>query len=126
LVLAQNEKEEPLNPEWVRHDVQGVAFLMKRMPIENRNIEVLKKQTKDEWSVDEDWLGFGAKHVYFGKGYGYSSVYLDVLTFKNKVAYYEIRVSRSRNWQEYRQQIIDAWKQSGGPSSRFSLRLSDR
>lgn len=117
LVLAQNEKEEPLNPEWVRRDVQGVAVLMKLTPIENRNIEVLKKQLKDQWSVDEDWLGFGAKHVNIGKGYGYSSVYIDVLTFENKIAYYEIgvRVSGSRNWEEYRQKIIDAWKQSGGP-----------
>jgi hypothetical protein len=89
---------------------------MKLTPVENQNIEVLKKQLKDDWSVDDDPLGFGANRVRFSKGYGYSSVYVDVLTFENQVAYYEIGVTGSfSKWSQYRDQIVNAWKQNGGP-----------
>ena len=115
-IYAQSESEEPLKLEWVKDDVGGVAVLLKLMPIENQNIEILKKRLKDDWSVDDDQLGFGAKRVSFSKGYGYSSVYVDVLTFKNKVAYYEIGVTGTRReWNQYREQIINAWKQNRGP-----------
>lgn len=115
-VYAQNENKEPLNLEWVENDVDGIAVLMKLTPVENQNIEILKKQLKDVWSIDDDPLGFGANRVRFSKGYGYSSVYIDVLTFKNQVVYYEIGVTGSfSKWTEYRDQIINAWKQNGGP-----------
>lgn len=115
-VYAQTETEEPLNLEWVKNDVDGVAVLLKFMPVENQNIEFLKEQLKSFWSVDDEALGFGANRVRFGKGYGYSSVHIDVLTFKNQIAYYEIGVNGSLSkWGEYREQIINAWKQNGGP-----------
>src|SRR5919205_1290999 len=115
-VHAQNEREEPLNLEWVKNDVDGVAELMKLTPVENQNIELLKKQLKDKWSIDDDPLGFGANRVKFSKGYGYSSVYIDVMTFKNQVAYYEIGVTGSfSKWSQYREQVINAWRQNGGP-----------
>lgn len=115
-VYAQNEKEEPLNLEWVKNDVDGITVLMKLTPVEQQNIDILKKQLKDDWSIDDDPLGFGATRVRFSKGYGYSSVYVDLLTFKNQVAYYEIGVTGSfSKWSQYREQIINAWKQNGGP-----------
>ncbi len=115
-VYGQREKQEPLNVEWVHNDIEGVAVLLKLTPVETQNIEVLKKQLAKDWSIDDDPLGFGANRIRFGKGYGYSSVYLDVLTFKNKVAYYEIGVTGSfSKWRQYREQIINAWRQNGGP-----------
>ncbi len=116
VVYAQREKEEPLNLEWVQNDIDGVAMLLKLIPIENQNIGVLKKQLGKVWSVDDDQLGFGGRRVRFGKGYGYSAVYIDVLTFKDKVAYYEIGVTGSfSRWNEYRVQVINAWQKNGGP-----------
>lgn len=115
-VYAQSKTEEPLNLEWVKNDVEGVAVFLKWLPIENQNIEVLKTQLTKDWAIDDDALGFGAKRVRLQKGYGYSAVYLDVLTFKNKVAYYEIGVTGSlSDWSRYREQIINVWKQNGGP-----------
>ena len=115
-VYAQSKTKEPLNLEWVKKDVEGVAVFLKWLPIEKQNIEVLKTQLTKDWAIDDDVLGFGANRVRLQKGYGYSSVYLDVLTFKNKVAYYEIGVTGSlSDWTRYREQIINAWKQNGGP-----------
>lgn len=116
VVYAQREKEEPLNLEWVQNDIDGVAMLLKLMPVENQNIGALKKQLNKVWSVDDDQLGFGGHRIRFDKGYGYSAVYIDVLTFKDKVAYYEIGVTGSfSRWNEYRVQIINTWQQNGGP-----------
>ena len=114
-IYAQNEKPEPLNLAWVKNDLDGIAALMKLMPVENQNLKNLKKRLKDDWSVDHEPLGFGSNRVRFSKGYGYSQVFVDVLTFKNKVAYYEIGVTGSSSWNQYREQIITAWKQNGGP-----------
>jgi hypothetical protein len=89
---------------------------MKLTPVENQNIEILKKRLKDGWPIDDDELSFGANRVRFRKGYGYSSVYIDVLTFRSQIAYYEIGVTGSPSeWGRYREQIINAWKQNGGP-----------
>jgi len=116
-VYAQNQKEESLNLEWVKNDVDGIAVLMKLTPVENQNIDILKTHLKDDWSIDDEPLGFGANRVRFGRGYGYSSVYIDVLTYKNHVAYYEIGLIGSfSKWSQYREQVINAWKLSGGPA----------
>ena len=117
-ISEQSEKEKPLNLEWVQDDVDGIAVLLKLTPIENQNIEKLKKQLPAEWYVEEDKnLGFGANRFRFGKGYGYSSVYVDLLTFNNQIAYYNIGVIGSfREWNKYRDRIIKAWIENGGPA----------
>ncbi|HEY8227640.1 MAG TPA: hypothetical protein VIG25_20380 [Pyrinomonadaceae bacterium] len=115
-VCAQSEAGEPLNREWVRNDVDGVAVLLKLTPIENQNIAFLKIQLKRSWSIEDEPLGFGANRVSFSKGYGYSSIHIDVLTYENQVAYYEIGISGSPDkWDEYREEIISTWQRNGGP-----------
>jgi hypothetical protein len=116
--FEQSEKKEPLKLEYVQDDIEGIAVLLKLTPIENQNIEKLKKQLPAEWYIDEDEnLGFGANRFRFGKGYGYSSVYVDVLTYNNQIAYYSIGVIGSfSKWNQYREQIIKAWIKNRGPA----------
>jgi ribosome-binding factor A len=114
--FAQDAPSEPLNSEWVKNDLQGVTALLRLIPIENQDVEFLKKTLKGSWSIEDEPLGFGANRVTLSKGYGYSSVYVDVLTHQNHVAYYEIGVNgSSEKWKEYREQIINAWRAQGGP-----------
>jgi hypothetical protein len=106
------QEKGPLNHEWLQKDIEGVAALMKLMPVEKQNMATLKESLEEEWSVDDERLGFNANRIAFRKGYGYCSIYADVFTFKGDVGYYEVGVScSSEEWTSIRDSIITAWKQ---------------
>lgn len=115
-LAAFSQDDEPLNLDWVHRDVVGIGMLLKLTPTENQQIDGLQESLKGKWSIEDENLGFGAHRVRFGKGYGYSSVYLDALTFEGRIAYYEIGVDGSSSrWPLIRDQIIQSWKEHGGP-----------
>jgi hypothetical protein len=41
-MFAQQVKDEPFNKVWLQNDLDGVKFLVRLMPVENRSIPELK------------------------------------------------------------------------------------
>ncbi len=78
--LAHESKS--LNPEWVHNDLHGVGILLRTIPIGDRNtVEDLRRAIKGKWSLEDETLGFGGRKLRYGKGLGYTSIYVDVLSF---------------------------------------------
>lgn len=44
---------EPLVPEWVKKDIEGVSEVLKLFPFENQQIEALKEKLKDTRCSDK-------------------------------------------------------------------------
>jgi len=109
---------EPLNLDWVKADLTGVETIVKMIPMEGQDLSKLKMDLEGSWSIDDDNLGFGGHKIRFGKGFGYTSVYLDALTFNGKTAIYEISVHGANESPSMRKQIIETWTRSGGPAFR--------
>jgi hypothetical protein len=116
--LSFAQSGETLNPDWVQADLTGVETIVKMTPIEGQNLGKLKMDLEGSWSIDDENLGFGSHKIRFGKGFGYTSVYLDALTFNGKTAMYEISVHGGDEWPSMRKQIIETWTRNGGPAFR--------
>jgi hypothetical protein len=112
------QSRETLNLDWVQADLTGVETIVKMTPVEGRNLDKLKMDLEGSWSIDDENFGFGAHKIRFGKGFGYTSVYLEALTFNGKTAIYEISVHGGVEWPSMREQIIEAWTGNGGPAFR--------
>lgn len=119
-VAAQDQPEEPLTQEWVENDIEGVKFLLSLTPIEGQSIAALKQRFQGEygakWADDEENLGFGARHIRLAKGMGYSSIYIDLLAFNDRIAFYKIGVDGSaQERNRYRDRVLEVWRVHAGP-----------
>jgi len=108
------QSTEPLEPEWLKKDVEGVSEVLKLSSFENQQIEALKEKLKDTWSVEEQDFGFGGRRLDLGKGNGYTKIYIESFIFNGQVAYYELGVeSYSEEWSRIRDDVIEAWRKNG-------------
>ncbi len=107
-----------LNPEWMHDDLQGIGMLLRTIPMEDHNtVEELKESLEGEWSIEDDALGFGARRSRFGKGLGYTSIYVDAFSFNGRIGFFEISVYKPReeDWFLMRKDMIETWTSQGGP-----------
>lgn len=123
-VYSYSQKPEPkqIVPEWAEMDITGVSFVMGLMPIENRRTQDVEKlfnafQHKNASWSDKSSLGFGAERIKLSMGLGYTTVYIDYLTFKDRIVHYKIGADVSADtWKTHGQKVMRAWKDNGGPN----------
>jgi hypothetical protein len=99
------------------NDVEGTELLLKLFPLERHSVGALQKRLKEDWSIEDRSLGFGARRVTFEKGITYTSIYVEALVFRGEWVSYEAGVkSYSTEWPRMRTFVIETWKERGGPS----------
>ena len=109
-------KNKSLNPEWLHNDLQGIGIVLRTIPKDDHNrVEDLKRSIKGEWTIEDDDLGFGARKLSYSKGFGYTSIYVDVVSFNGEIGFYEISFSKPNEWPLMRKKIIKTWNSQGGP-----------
>lgn len=100
----------------IMNDVEGTILLLKLLPLEQQPIATLKNKLKKEWSIEDEDLGFGARRIIFEKGIYYTSIYIEALTFNNKLIFYETGVrSYSEEWPRMKTFVLETWKENNGP-----------
>lgn len=119
---AQTTEDEPFNSKWLQNDIEGVRFLVRLAPVENRSIPELKKRfeaiTENTSWFDESNLGFGARRVKLNMGLGYTTIYIDFLLFRNRIVHYKIgaNISKKVATTEHGTAMKRVWKENGGPA----------
>jgi len=114
LCLAHESKS--LNPEWFHGDLQGIGIVLRTIPMGDHNtVEDLKRSIEGEWTIRDDALGFGARKISYGKGFGYTSISIEVISFNGTIGFYEISFYKPNEWPLMRKDIIKTWKSHGGP-----------
>lgn len=109
-------QEKKLVKEWVDEDVEGVSAIVRLIPFEQQNIEILKSQLKKNWHVEETALGFKGNYLELEKGWGYSKGYVHALIYDGRVARYEAGIeSYSDEWPQIRDRVFGKWKAEKGP-----------
>lgn len=114
--FATKEKDEPLVPEWVAKDLEGAKWIGQLMPLEKQTIGSIKKILKVDTSTEDERYGFGARRFYIGHGNGYTRFYVDAFAFNGVIGYYKTGIeSDTKRWKTIRNDVIKAWRESGGP-----------
>jgi hypothetical protein len=113
---SASAQKKKLVKKWVNEDVEGVSSIVRLIPFEKQNIEILKSQLKKNWHVEQTDLGFKGKYLELEKGWGYSRGYVHALIYEGRVARYEAGIeSYSDEWPEIRDRVFGKWKAEKGP-----------
>lgn len=113
---AQEEAPKALKHEWLIKDYQSVELISHLNSPATLSISCIREIMDLQDSGEERDLGFGGSRFYLRKGHGYSSLSVEGIAFKGKIAFYRIEIETSREtWHRIRGNIIDIWVHNRGP-----------
>lgn len=111
-----NRKDEPLVPEWVSKDIEGVKWIKDLLPLERQTLSSLKRGLRVTTASENEDFGFGSRRVYIRHGNGYTSFYVDAFFVHGKIGYYKVGISGSTTaWSRIKTDLLKTWVESGGP-----------
>jgi hypothetical protein len=120
LAVHATAAPERLRQDWLRNDLEGIAAFLRLGPLERYRPEVLREQLLQQpaaYGWEEEEIGFGATHVEMARGFGYASIHVEAIMFRDELALYEITLDGSSDtWKRLRDQYAGAWAAAGGPA----------
>lgn len=103
---------KPLVAEWVQKDVDAaklVGPLVRERPIKPASIAKLIN-SRNYHDVED--LGFGAGKIEESQGFGYSTIRVSALIFRDSIVRYQISFQSWSSWSRVREQVLRAWEAS--------------
>jgi hypothetical protein len=109
--VSASQKKEPLRADWLATDIANMERLLPELKRnEPLTLPALEQIFGGPPAVNE--LGFGGRTFTFRKPGGYAYFRVSGFVFKDRIGYYEIRVSYSSSWSTIRTVILDTWKRN--------------
>jgi hypothetical protein len=112
----------PLRTDWLARDCRSVELISSLASPVALTVQTIRDFLGlPEDSGEEEDLGFGASRFELGKGNGYTSLQVEGVVFRGRIAFYKVGIYGSaESWPRIRERIIDLWKHSNGPEFKES------
>jgi len=108
--------QEKTDADYIKLDLAGIAPFARLRSPETYSLPDLKAAFAQipayaSWEKEEN-LGFGAKRLILNKGLGATTIYIDLLLYRNSIAHYEVGLLEGGGRDKAKN--IDTWTRNGG------------
>jgi hypothetical protein len=108
--------QEKTDADYIKLDLAGIAPFARLRSPETYSLPDLKAGFAQipayaSWEKEEN-LGFGAKRLILNKGLGTTTIYIDLLLYRNSIAHYEVGLLEGGGWDKAKN--IETWTKNGG------------